>query len=322
MDVLASIGWEVLDRVRIGGLAISPHGVGIAVGYLAGSWWLLREGKRRGIPEDDIASVLLRALIGAIVGARVFYVIAHISEFASFVDMLKIYQGGISLIGGIFGAIIVAYPYMRKHRMGFLRTMDSASIGLAFGILFGRVGDLIIGDHLGKPTSWLLAFRYHGGKLSGYDCVTLPGVCREALSGGQYTIVTSRAAELHAPNGALVGTGVGVHQTALYDFISTFFLFALLLFLARKPLRLGVMIATFSLWYGAMRVVTDFLRVDKRFFGLTGSQWASIAVGLLALFALVKWSRKGRFIEEEPSGPPPAWASDRPTTSFTPPPEP
>src|SRR6266545_2385056 len=208
MDVLAAIGWKVLDRVHIGGLAISPHGVGIAVGYMAGSWWLLREGKKRGLGEDDLASVLLRALIGAILGARVFYVLAHFSEFKSFVDMLKIYQGGISLIGGIFGSIIVSYPYMRKHRMGFLRTMDSGAIGLAFGILFGRVGDLIIGDHLGKPTSWLLAFRYHGGNLSGYDCASGIGICTTVLAHGSTQTITARGALYQAANGTIIGRGV------------------------------------------------------------------------------------------------------------------
>jgi phosphatidylglycerol:prolipoprotein diacylglycerol transferase len=334
MDALGAIGWEVIDRFfkskNFSG--ISPHGIGIAVGYLAGSWWLLREGKKRGLREDDISTVLLRALVGAIVGARFFYVMAHFGEFDSYVDMLKIWQGGISLIGGIFGAIIFAYPYMRKAKMGFLRTMDSAAIGLAFGIIFGRVGDLIIGDHLGKPTSWLLGFVYKGGNLSGYDCLTVTGVCREILSNGQYQIVSASGAELHASNGALLQQGIGIHQTALYDFISTFFLFALLLFLARRPRHRGVLIAVFALWYGVIRVVTDFLRVDKRFWpGLTGSQWASLIVALIAGVALLKWSREGA-VQPAMAGPPtdgpaeppvgpPEFGPERMTDEGGPPPE-
>ncbi len=295
---VASIGWEVLDRIRFGDFAISPHGIGIAAGYLAGSWWLMREGRRRGLSEDDIAAVLLRALIGAIFGARFFYVLAHFGEFDSFVDMLKIWEGGISLIGGIFGAIGFAYPYMRGHRMGFLRTMDGASIGLAFGILFGRVGDLIIGDHLGTPTSWLLAFRYEGGRLSGFECVA--DACRGTLPNGQLIdLIRGRPAHLFAADGTrVVAQGIGVHQTALYDFILTFALFAVLLFLNRRLRRTGTLIAVFGVWYGIGRIVTDFLRVDKRFFGLTGSQWASVAVVVLATVALLKWWREGRYGDE------------------------
>lgn len=294
MGTLGAIGWEVLDRIRFGDFGISPHGIGIAAGYLAGSWWMLREGRKRGLTEDDMSNVLLRALIGAILGARFFYVLAHFGEFENLVDTLKIWEGGISLIGGIFGAIIAAYPYMRSHRMGFRRTMDSASIGLAFGILFGRVGDLIIGDHLGKPASWALAWVYRGGDLSGYACLE-GGGCETQLFGGQYQrILEDGTATLFGTDNLPIAQGIGVHQTALYDFISTFFLFAFLVWLARRRRHEGVLIAVFALWYGAVRVGTDFLRVDKRFAGLTGSQWASVAVAAIAAFALAKWALRGK----------------------------
>jgi phosphatidylglycerol:prolipoprotein diacylglycerol transferase len=168
---LAAIGWHVLDRIHIGGsFAISPHGLGIALGFLLGSWWMLREGPKRGVREEHISSMLFWALVGTIFGARFFYVVGHFSEFNSFTDMLKIYNGGISLLGGIAGAIAFAYPLMRKHGYRFLQVMDSAAIGLAFGIFVGRIGDLIIGDHLGKPTDVPWAFAYHGGQLSAFNC--------------------------------------------------------------------------------------------------------------------------------------------------------
>jgi hypothetical protein len=49
---------------------------------------------------------------------------------------------------------------------------------------------------------------------------------------------------------------------------------------------------TFGIWYGSVRIVTDFLRVDKRFFGLTGSQWASVLVVAICLATLVRWARR------------------------------
>src|SRR2546421_11327619 len=152
--MLGSIGGRVLDRVRIGSkVAISPHGVGIAVGFLAGSWWMLREGPKRGMREEHLSSILFWALIGTIFGARFFYVLGHLSEFNSFTDMLKIYNGGISLIGGIAGAIAFAYPVMRRHRDRVLQVMDPVGVGLPFGVFIGRIGGLLIGGHLGKPTS-------------------------------------------------------------------------------------------------------------------------------------------------------------------------
>src|SRR2546430_16652243 len=226
--VLAAIGWPVLDRVHVGNtFAISPHGVGIALGYLFGSWWMLREGPKRGLDERQISTILFWALIGAIVGARVFYVIAHWSQFSPHpVDVFKVYNGGISLLGGIAGAIIFAYPLMRKHHYRFLQTMDSAALGLAAGVILGRIGDLIIGDHLGKPTSSFLAFRYDGGTLSNFDCTG--GVCREQLFNGQLLDVARHSAVLTTPSGIPLAHGVGVHQTSLADFISTIVLFLFL----------------------------------------------------------------------------------------------
>jgi prolipoprotein diacylglyceryltransferase len=153
-------------------------------------------------------------------------------------------------------------------------------------VVIGRVGDLIIGDHLGKPASWALAFQYHGGTLAGYDCTG--GICTTFLSGNHVQVITTRAAELHAqgPFGPVIERGVAVHQTALYDFLLTMALVLLLVWMNRKERRPSILFLTYMIWYGTGRIITDFLRVENRFFGLTGSQWTSslavaVAAGLL-----------------------------------------
>jgi len=291
---LAAIGWPVLDRVHVlGRFAISPHGVGIALGFLFGAWILSREGPRRGVSLEHVNSMVFWALVGAIVGARFFYVLAHYSEFHGIGDMLAIWRGGISLLGGIAGAVLVNVPIMRRHGYRFFQVMDGAVIGLAFGIAFGRIGDLIIGDHLGTPTSWPLAFVYKGGNLAApYACAA--GICRATLQGGREIVLTKGAAILTAPNGDVLARGVGVHQTALYDMISATLLFLVLYWLSRSPRRLGVLTLTFGAWYGAGRVVEDFLRVDKRFFGLTGSQWTGLTVSIVCLVTLIARAVRGR----------------------------
>jgi phosphatidylglycerol:prolipoprotein diacylglycerol transferase len=328
---IASIGWPVLDRIRFGdNIAVSPHGIGIALGFLLGSVWVLKDCPRRGIREDHMSSMLFWALIGTIVGARLFYVIAHFSEFNGIGDMLAIYKGGISLLGGIAGAVAFAYPIMRRHGYRLFQVMDNAGIGLALGVFVGRIGDLVIGDHLGKPTSWALAFAYKGGQLSGFDCTSKPGTCFETLLQGQQTLtITKTSATLLGPSGEVLGQGVGVHQTALYDFFSAgILLLFLLIVMNRKPRREGVMIMTWAIWYGSTRIVTDFLRVDKRFFGLTGSQWTSIAVAVASAITLIVWAirpRPGPKPLAVGASPPTGVESGDggvPTTAFTPPSEP
>jgi phosphatidylglycerol---prolipoprotein diacylglyceryl transferase len=160
LHTLAAIGWPVLDRFRFGdSFAISPHGLFIAIGFMTGAWLFGRISPRWGVSADDAQGVVLWSLIGAIVGARLFYVIGHFSEFDSFVDMLKIWEGGISLLGGIAGAVLVNVPRVRRAGYRFFQVADPVAPSLALGIAVGRIGDLIIADHLGKPTSWLLASR-------------------------------------------------------------------------------------------------------------------------------------------------------------------
>ena len=259
LQTTAQIGWPVLDRFRLGDwLAISPHGLFIAIGFLTGAWLLGRIGPRWGISRVDVQGIVFWSLIGAIVGARFFYVLAHVSEFNSVGDMLKIWEGGISLLGGI---------------------------------AVGRLGDLIIADHLGMPTSWLLAWTYRGGTIAPpFRCQD--GLCQASLQGGRLETIARDGTRLIDETGRVIAEGVGVHQTALYDLLSAATLFAVLLFVVmRKPRREGILTLTFGLWYGLSRIVEDSLRIDKRFFGLTGSQWtaltvATISAGLLVWFAL------------------------------------
>ena len=101
---LASIGWPVLDRIRFGDFAVSPHGLGIAIGFMIGASVLTRIAPPRFVPDDGTLSpeevaerraevraayekMLFWALIGTIIGARLFYVIAHFSEFDGIGDM-------------------------------------------------------------------------------------------------------------------------------------------------------------------------------------------------------------------------------------------
>ena len=304
---LASVGWPVLDRIRIGdSIEISPHGLGIAIGFMIGASLLTRIGPPRLVPDDGTLSpellaerraevrtsyekMIFWALVGTIIGARLFYVIAHFSEFDGFGDMLAVWHGGISLLGGIAGAVLINIPRMRKLHWGFFRTMDPAVICLALGIGIGRIGDLIIGDHLGKPTSWWLAWTYHGGTLAP-PWVCANDVCSATLNDGSLETITRGSAVLQNAQHVVLAQGIGVHQTALYDMISALLLFSLLWYLSRRPRRLGVLTLTFGLWYGTMRVVEDSLRIDKRFFGLTGSQWTGLTVAVICAATLLAWA--------------------------------
>ena len=287
------LSWDIIPRIEIGALAISPHGIGIAVGFLAGAYLMVGRAKKFGGPnENDIWNCLFYALLGAIVGARVGYVLGHFSEVTDGGDDLlgifRVWEGGISLLGGITGAVLFALPYMLRRNMGFWRTMDLAAPGLALGIVIGRIGDMVIGDHLGKPTDFALGWLCSGE--SGYPPRPAE-IYQAALDRGEPP--------------SLGCYDLTLHQTAIYDFISTLILLGVLLWVGRKVRKPGFMILFFTVWYGAMRVITDFLRVDKRYLGLTGSQIMSILVGLACLYLLFRFrGAPPRFVAENQNNAP------------------
>ncbi|MBV8560412.1 MAG: prolipoprotein diacylglyceryl transferase [Acidimicrobiia bacterium] len=269
--MLGFLDYHPLVHVKIGPLTISPHGVGIAVGFLCGARLMLPEANRKGIRDDQVYSLLTRAAIGAIVGARLAYVINHASAYSSPLEIFKVWHGGISLLGGFAGAILLALPKMRSERLSFWKVMDAAAPGMALGVIIGRIGDLIVADHLGKRTSFFL----------GYKCPPLSVNTASPCNG----------------TGLQTGNipGIVVHQTALYDFVSTIFLLLFLLWLRRRREWYdGFLIFVFGAWYGAMRIVEDFLREDVRHLGLTGSQWSSIVLVGVCLWLLLFYRRTPR----------------------------
>jgi phosphatidylglycerol:prolipoprotein diacylglycerol transferase len=287
---LASVGWPVLDRFRVGELAISPHGIGIAIGFAAGAWLFTRLAVRRGVPQKLADSVVFWSLIGALVGARVAYVIAHVSEFDGPLEWLQIWKGGISLLGGIAGATIANAVNIKRqeYRFRFFQVADAVAPGLAMGIAVGRIGDLIIGDHLGKPTSWLLAWTYEGGTLAPpFSCSG--GSCTASLQ-DDFTQTIDRTQAVLREGGEVIARGIGVHQTALYDMLLAGLLFAFLWWFIRSPRREGVVTLTFGLAYGCVRLLEDSLRIDKRFGPFTGSQWTALTVALVAAGLLIAWA--------------------------------
>jgi phosphatidylglycerol:prolipoprotein diacylglycerol transferase len=291
---LAQIGWPVLDRIRIGPLELSPHGLFIAIGFLVGAWLFARIGVRRGISAEAANSIALWSLIGAIVGARVGYVVGHWSEFADRpVDALYVWQGGISLLGGIAGATIANAVNIRRFGLRFLQVADGIAPALALGIAIGRIGDLIIADHLGKPTSWLLAWAYRGGTIAPpFSCVN--EVCQAQLQDGHVAIVERSGARLLDAAGTVIARGTGVHQAALYDMLLAWALFGVLWWFSASDRREGTTALLFTVWYGCARLIEDSLRIDKRFGPFTGSQWTALTVVIVSLAILLMFAATRR----------------------------
>jgi phosphatidylglycerol:prolipoprotein diacylglycerol transferase len=218
--------------------------------------------------------MLMWAIVGVVIGSRLFYVVGHITDYLPDhpLDLFAIQKGGIVLYGGIFGGILAAYPYARKHQLPYVKLLDAAAPCFPLGLIFGRIGDLIIGDHLGGPTRFFLGWQYKGGiGCSVYtDC--LPD--------------------------RVLPVGTVVHQTALYDLLIVLVLFPIVLAVARKQHPDGWLISFTAICYAVGRFLTDFTRTQDAsghappgFLGLHGTQWVSLALIVFGVWYLAKRAR-------------------------------
>jgi phosphatidylglycerol---prolipoprotein diacylglyceryl transferase len=267
------LGWRVIPRIGVGPLQISPHGVGIAIGVYVGSALLARRARNRGYDADLAWNAAAVGVIGAIVGARTAYVIGHLGDYSSGLEVLRIWHGGLSLMGSLIGAFLAAWLYLRHRGVDFFTLADPGAAPLALGIAIGRTGDLAIGDHLGKLTSKPWGWTYKGGELISASCRT--------PSGGR----------LYPTPDGCIAPGMTVHQTALYDMVWSLVIFSILLLLERRPRRRGFLFLTWVAFYCLGRVVTDFMRVDYVRFGtgLTGSQLTALAALAVCAYFLIRY---------------------------------
>src|SRR5688500_18757397 len=145
---------------------VSPHGVGTALGFFLGAWLMAKRAEPRGIPRSEVYNAVTWGAIGAIIGARGFYVIGHLSSYPSIVDALKVWEGGLTMFGGFIGGLVLGLGYLWRKKFNIPVALDAAAPGFVVGVIVGRIGDILIADHLGRPTEFVLGYRIPAGARS------------------------------------------------------------------------------------------------------------------------------------------------------------
>lgn len=140
---------------QIGPIKIFTWGFIVAIGILLAILLATKYAKKKDINPDQIQNLIILMVIGGILGSRLI----HILQFPEIplTDFFKIWDGGLSLFGGLLGGTLVFYIYAKHKKLNFLKTLDILAIPMVLGLLIGRIacffGD---GGHIGKLTtvSW------------------------------------------------------------------------------------------------------------------------------------------------------------------------
>lgn len=143
----------------LGFFKVYTWGFIVALGFLVS---ILLAKKYSGISDTHIYNIGLLAVIGGIIGGRLGYFLYYPSEFGFF-NMLKIWDGGMSIFGGLVLSLLFIIVYLAVNKIKILRAIDKLMIFAVIGFIIGRIG-CVFGDggHLGKQTNLFFGFIYQG----------------------------------------------------------------------------------------------------------------------------------------------------------------
>lgn len=145
-------------HIQVWGLFVA---LGIAVAILVGR----HVAGRRGLDKEAFTDLASWIVIGALIGARLFHVFAYAPAvlLADPLSLLRIWEGGMSMFGGLLGGAAVALLYARHAKLAFMAYADLTAYVLPLGYGIGRIGCFLIHDHPGTLSHSFLAVLYPGG---------------------------------------------------------------------------------------------------------------------------------------------------------------
>ena len=132
--------------------------IGILIGwYLSKKYFISKEEIREKF-DDYLTYLILSIIIGGRLGYVLFY---NLSYYLSYpLDILKIWQGGMSFHGGLLGIIIVSIIFAKRNNQNPFKYLDIVSLVAPIGIFFGRIANFINSELYGTETDvpWSVKF--------------------------------------------------------------------------------------------------------------------------------------------------------------------
>ena len=166
-DATSALRFENLGlspiALDLGFFAIRWYSLAYIAGILIGWWYLLKLLAQPGAPmarrhADDM---VFYATLGILLGGRLAYVFFYQPSILQHpIDILKLWEGGMSFHGGVIGVSLGIIWLARKHQLDWLRLHDYIACCVPFGLLFGRLANFVNGELWGRVTDvpWAVIF--------------------------------------------------------------------------------------------------------------------------------------------------------------------
>jgi phosphatidylglycerol---prolipoprotein diacylglyceryl transferase len=276
-----AIVWDDLGldpvALDLGFFELRWYSLAYLAGIFIGYWYLLKLIKQPGSPmarrhADDL---VFYAALGIILGGRIGYVLFYNLSYylQNPLDILKLWDGGMSFHGGMIGTVLGILYLSRKEKLQWLRVHDYVACCVPFGLFFGRLANFVNHELWGAPANVPWAVRFP-----------------EIIDG-------------------MLVVGPPRHPTQLYEAIlEGVVLFAILAWMFWKTqarYEPGKLVGAFTFFYGLFRFLIEFVREpDAQLVGFAQStglhmgQWLSLP--MIILGAWLMWTAKSRRQRVEP----------------------
>jgi len=246
--------------IQLGTFELRSYGIIVALSFFLGLWLSTKEAKRRGLDPGLIQDFALYALVGGIIGARIYFVL--FSNPAYFLqkpwEIVAIWHGGIGIIGALLGGLVTALWYCRRKKLSFWRFADTLAPGVALGQAAGVIACLLNGDSYGKPTDLAWAITYTDPR-------------------------------------AMAPLNVPLHPVEIYE-MAIYLLVFLIVWQTRKKYQTnGFAFLTYLAGYGAARVSVEFFRGSPAIFAwdIPAAQVFGVALILISIAGLYLLGKAG-----------------------------
>jgi len=251
--------------ITLGPITIHIYSIMILLGILAAYFVISKEGKKWNIPENFILNLVLLTVLFGVVGARLYYVLFNFDYYSQNpIDIIKIWEGGLAIHGGIISGFLVIILYSWKYKANILRILDIVSLGVILGQAIGRWGNFFNGEAHGSATTLETLQSFH-----------LP----DFIIQGMYI------------------DGVYYIPTFLIESIWCLIGFIILIIVkCRKYNKIGQVASFYFMWYGVGRFFIEFLRTDSLIlFDFKVAQIVSVIMVIVGLIMFIKLSKGSKF---------------------------
>ena len=255
---------------HLGPLEVGGFGLAMLLCFVIGQILLTRELTRRGHDPAPVGDLVFAAVVGGLLGAKIYYAIL-VQDMDALFD-----RAGFVFWGGLIGGILATSLVVRFKKLRWSTISDASALSLAAAYSVGRTGCWAVGDDYGRPWGSPLAVQFPDGAP--------PSTAANM----------SQLFGVSFPAGTDPSAVIAVHPTQIYEVILGFVMFLIVWRFRDHKHAAGWLFGLYAVLAGIERFVIEFVRAkDDRFFGgLTLAQM--IALGFVA--AGVAWMYRKREI--------------------------